>query len=616
METTTPRRSFDESQVSDIWGAEDERWEATRDGLVRSPERKELERILGLPSSPPAAETLAPGRETPNTSESSRGHRGRRRGPKRSKRRDEKRGSEEAEAQIVQLPLTQVEAAEEPPIDIMAWTAEETVKRKNVLERVRSLWVQEHIQQCSSGASSSTSTAASQGKRTRNELRADYTKIPWSERVAMLKKMQQEERLPQAEKAVAEKLLESLGASSSCAENPSKTSFLSQSRGAQYTWQGDWSYAMEASALYEISPQTPELVVAGVRESPYFNGIWRDFGVFVDGLRKKFSYEKVTQAMELCCDTLKNQGLIKVHIHLMWDRRERLRIRNSTPLLFKGQPPYVSASWEKCRGNNQRKVFNQGHYYLSYPKIGSVFRLTNWPPHESYCVSPEWITQQWSSNKMTSESAIAEYVSCKRNVTRYVTNVNDQRRLQEELETEEEHAFIRGKLRARLTISKKVPEVEAWMADFSAGTLYQRRRFLVLEGESGLGKTIFARGIEGEEHTLELNCCNSEEPDLRQYQERRHRAIIFDEASPRMVAAQRKLFQGPAVAVELSSTKTHMFAYKVWVWRTKMIICSNSWTSVLQELKEDDQTWLRANSVHYMCTEKLWEEDGGALGGA
>ena len=44
---------------------------------------------------------------------------------------------------------------------------------------------------------------------------------------------------------------------------------------------------------------------------------------------------------------------------------------------------------------------------------------------------------------------------------------------------------------------------------------------------------------------FEVNCASTPDPDLRQFDPLQHEGILFDEAQPKTVCDQRKLFQAP-----------------------------------------------------------------------
>eukprot|EP00974_Lingulodinium_polyedra_P016977 1648850-Lingulodinium_polyedra.AAC.1 len=64
---------------------------------------------------------------------------------------------------------------------------------------------------------------------------------------------------------------------------------------------------------------------------------------------------------------------------------------------------------------------------------------------------------------------------------------------------------MQSMLKAVAKPNKRVEVVEQWKAKCGCG-FWARKKFLVLGGESGLGKTEFVRNLSGVDKTLELNC--------------------------------------------------------------------------------------------------------------
>jgi hypothetical protein len=138
-----------------------------------------------------------------------------------------------------------------------------------------------------------------------------------------------------------------------------------------------------------------------------------------------------------------------------------------------------------------------------------------------------------------------------------------------------------------------------------------RFKFLVLEGPSRIGKTVFARMTltpEGKEF-YELNCAGGSELDLRGVLPHRHGLIIFDEISPTQVLRQKKVFQAGPTEIQLGQSSTSVYGYSKWFYKMRMVCCSNTWTSVLRTLPKDDADWLEKNAVHIFRTTPLFVED-------
>ena len=97
--------------------------------------------------------------------------------------------------------------------------------------------------------------------------------------------------------------------------------------------------------------------------------------------------------------------------------------------------------------------------------------------------------------------------------------------------------------------------VDEWLAEVSQPML-PRKRFLVLHGPSRRGKTEFVRGLFALGALLELNCANLQHVCLASFDCLRHKAILWDEASPALVARNRKVFQHPLCEVDLGHSPT------------------------------------------------------------
>ena len=96
--------------------------------------------------------------------------------------------------------------------------------------------------------------------------------------------------------------------------------------------------------------------------------------------------------------------------------------------------------------------------------------------------------------------------------------------------------------------------------------------------------------------------------NLRGFEPDVHRAILWDEAPVALILAQRKLFQCPPTWVDLGSSATANYIYKVWVNDTLMVICSNKWSVQLGQLPIADHEWVLANQVYVHVTAPLWED--------
>ena len=182
------------------------------------------------------------------------------------------------------------------------------------------------------------------------------------------------------------------------------------------------------------------------------------------------------------------------------------------------------------------------------------------------------------------------------------------------LEKEREQLAVQTLIRERAAeISKtrkgfkKIPAVDAWVRELAAPR--DRRKFLVLQGPSRLGKTAFAFSLVEAGAALEVNCAGVSDPPLRAFSRAKHRLILFDEASADMVLKNRRLFQAPNTPVVVGSSPTNSLAYELYLGDTLMVVASNNWEQELAALPESQRAWLQANMVFVSVKEKLYKED-------
>jgi hypothetical protein len=149
---------------------------------------------------------------------------------------------------------------------------------------------------------------------------------------------------------------------------------------------------------------------------------------------------------------------------------------------------------------------------------------------------------------------------------------------------------------------------KAFLPQFADPTL-ARRKFLVLEGPSQVGKTEYARSlVASPEAVLELNCVNQKQfVDLRAFSPGVHRLVLWDEAEPSLILNNKKLIQGQAVEVQMGMSSTSCHGYSIFPWGLLMVVCSNTWSWHMRALPQEDAQWLSSNSIHVQVITPLWQ---------
>ena len=162
--------------------------------------------------------------------------------------------------------------------------------------------------------------------------------------------------------------------------------------------------------------------------------------------------------------------------------------------------------------------------------------------------------------------------------------------------------------------SKEMVRVTEWVRMFQ-GRYGQSTRFpfLVLTGESRMGKTRYAVNLFGSTRTLVVSCQGVSAPDLRKFSRAEHKAIVMGEADYKLVIGKKALFQASLEQVALGQSTCNGYAYQVWLYAVPLIVSCNEW---MQGAEAHERAWLDKNSVVVNVTEPLWRDEFAPLGNA
>lgn len=376
------------------------------------------------------------------------------------------------------------------------------------------------------------------------------------------------------------------------------------SKASLFTYNGDWGIRDRAAFPADA---TLDDVARQLATEPAAVAMWDAFQAVLARVREYFDGVEWAISQEICPDLWSEQGLVRIHIHmfLALTTGSRMVMESPTLFVFQGCVPHRSCAIGTMV---QRSCSSSaGLYYCEAPKVGSLRSAACKRAHSGYSVSPEWIQGLLSTGKMTPAAARREFIASGRGLVRRLGDLDRLVREREALRLEARVAEIQAALSKTQARFKEVAAVTEW---FRASTqpFLRRKKFLVLEGASGLGKTEYIRSLAGPSATLELNCAACAHPDLRAHNARLHRVVLFDEAQPVMVASNRKVFQAPAAWVDLGHSPTGRDVYRIFLADSVLVVASNSWNSQLRLLPApEDRDWLRTNSVHVLVTEPLFE---------
>ena len=326
---------------------------------------------------------------------------------------------------------------------------------------------------------------------------------------------------------------------------------------------------------------------------------------------KKTRAVKYTWSLEICPEKMFNDDTIKLHRHLAVELNQ-----GNGPSLY-ATNGILRASHEWKLGHSLTNFCNAPthkknkpvrertkntfplHYYLQMNKAGVLHYKTNFKAFSAFQVNPRWITSHIQGGKLSWDSAREQYRLAGSNVRNNIENVNYLRDLQK-------HSFVVGQItyyNGALKAQQKPWVVCTALDDFLAELkeVRMRYKFFVMIGSSCTAKTQRLKHVFVDPaYVLEINCASGEETDLRGYDESLHEGILFDEGKAEMVLRQKKLFQAGNAYIQLASSSTNCHSYRRYVYRTALMISSNTWKEELEAIEKRspcDAAWLKDNSI-------------------
>ena len=374
------------------------------------------------------------------------------------------------------------------------------------------------------------------------------------------------------------------------------------------TYIGPWKMSLSADGLDLPNWASMCMVCNELREHGYVRKLWSDFQEHIKHVMIKLHGNDYAACLEVCPGTLELTASVQLHFHLFIRSNRKMYTENMQSLSFQNATPNRAHVVGGAVLERRARHSWAGYFYCCVDKIGSVERTSNRQPFKDFSVNANWIMQLVQAQKLTVSKARDLLVETGSGVGRCFRELDIMEEYHERRAYRHAYEAAMLELAKTQVPFKTYPAVTEWLKQYD--TVLHRYKCLVLTGPSRLGKTAFARSLKepGTEY-LELNCSANSDPDLRSYRWTLHSLIIFDEISPAQVANQRKLFQASATPIDLGTSSTQIYSYKVYVHRKRMVLCSNNWTRALSMMPYDAAEWVRANTVVVEVTEPMWDEN-------
>ena len=382
------------------------------------------------------------------------------------------------------------------------------------------------------------------------------------------------------------------------------SSHYAWTKAVMLTYNGDWGRLTDGANM-DLRGASVAEVVERFRSDATIQAKWDQYCKHMSQVTEKLRCCDYASAFEICTTTLKDEGVARVHAHTFIRSERKFRLPHVDDLIFQESQPHVADSMKGSAYQMGRNSF-AGMFYLLPDKIGSVFAYSTKAPFSQYNVQGQWIMCLLQAGKVSVSTARPLLLKTCYNVVRYKAELDV-------LEEEEERGAIKDAQALALRLLgdqnrafKRYDIVDSWLAQYTE--IQHRYRFLVLDGPSRLGKSEFAKAQAPPNTTHFLvNCGAGAAPDLHGFKYNQHGLILFDEISPFQVIKEKLLFQAGTGELQLGTSSTNCHAYTVFVWKTRIVLATNTWRTELAEMPEEDQEWLVRNSFYMRVESPLFE---------
>lgn len=316
---------------------------------------------------------------------------------------------------------------------------------------------------------------------------------------------------------------------------------------------------------------------------------------------------KYSFCIELCMKTWQEKGALRVHAHLWLQLKMRtLQIKDA---VIGGSTPFINwTCLSYMAGTSSRSLAASmaGSFYCCVQKLSTIVSDTTSLPWVDYPVKDTWITSLYAGGKISADVAKAGYLKtvyrAQYNIAQLEFIEAGRKRAAQQAAWEQNEATLRTQQKPW----KVIPRVQQWRAQYSE--IKSRYKFLVLDGPSSTGKTRYALDQYGIGQML-YSDCSMGIPNLRSFDADKHRAILFDELSPKAALTLKKCLQAGNDTVQLGASPTMAHAYSLHVFKVAMIICCNNWQEELQTLSPSEVEWLTTNCFYCSVDGPLWMEE-------
>ena len=376
------------------------------------------------------------------------------------------------------------------------------------------------------------------------------------------------------------------------------------------TYNGDWGL-MDPEAVKDLSFKTMDDVVEHLRKHKWVQDLFEELKAWTMEKEKEHKPFKCACALEICPDTWDESSTIRVHAHVFLMYQSRTRLCGKPCMWnFKGSGAHLDGGDGRAakKGRNQHTSW-AGMFYLTCGKVSTILSWTRARPYKDFPVRPQWIQNLLQKEQLTYAKAKVLLIDAASCTTRKLQDLERWKEEKDKLAIEVRVIKLQHAYKSTLKAFRVVPDVNTFLEKYSTWeprpTPLGRKKICVLHGPTGLGKTEYVRSFFPVGGLLELNCADMQSVCLNGFDVKTHQAILWDEASAKLVVKNRKLFQHPLQWVDIGHSPTGQHVKRYWLNDCVSFVASNHWFSDLLLLSDDDRNWLEGNTVVVDNTEHL-----------
>lgn len=285
----------------------------------------------------------------------------------------------------------------------------------------------------------------------------------------------------------------------------------------------------------------------------------------------------VTQSTSTMERSLESSLAGRVHLHWKTNLKDALDNKTRSVFAFHGvlpnvQPTAVAAvtmPGKKPRGASFAEASNRAHFYAWAPKLGTLYKGTNYQPFKDYRVLGKWLDDLWTDGKLAHEEYRALALRVRVGYATRIRNLEQVLADEREQRVDQRMALVDKELEKLKAPPRFFQKVKDWEDSFLE--LDFRWKMLVLWADSASGKSTFAEGLFDNPYLLTVE--EAENLDLRGFDFERHDGIVLDNVNTfGQILKWRAVLQARNAKSKGGQSATNMYSYTQYLFSVAVVV--------------------------------------------